>query len=383
MASAQESQRTRRRHCSEVGDLIKFRPEENPKWRKEEDNVPPLDDMVREIVGFQAKWNLMKEKCNADVGSVQRQFLDKFIFHCNKEEDHGCDTLEDTQECLASKKDYSDLSDKEKETVDLKNAYEYLLDVKEKEKDTKSHGMIEESMLRGAHKIILKSAPKNPHLTELGQYSDKQRYTTYKGEIHEYQMPDDMHRVVNNILDRFNSLFEESQSRLAKSNSQGSQTDEADAISQGSQTDEAEDSQQLFDNTFKLLKTCSWLVFEMLDLHPFGDGNGRLCRLLCSYVLSTCTPFPTPIYNIWSTSSKDDYKDALVEARKTEGRHPRALATMIIECSWYGWKEFLKHFPEVDTDEKPGNDASCPDIPEQERHSLEVEDSSLASVMSM
>ena len=129
---------------------------------------------------------------------------------------------------------------------------------------------------------------------------------------------------VNSVLDKFNSLFEESRCP----GNEGSQADEVERL-------------------LKLFKACSWLLFEMLDLHPFADGNGRLCRLLCSYVLSTCTPFPTPIYNTWSSSSKNDYMEALVEARKSETRHPRALATMIIECSWHGWRNFLNnlHLP--------------------------------------
>ena len=65
------------------------------------------------------------------------------------------------------------------------------------------------------------------------------------------------------LLDKFNSLCEDSQN----------ESDEEKEV-------------------YKLFKTCSWFVFEMLDLHPFGDGNGRLCQLLCGYVLST------PIHNI-------------------------------------------------------------------------------------
>lgn len=57
-------------------------------------------------------------------------------------------------------------------------------------------------------------------------------------------------------------------------------------------------------------------------------------------MLSKFTPFPTPVYNVWTNSCKDDYRDALVAARKSEKRHPCALTTMIIECSYHGWKKF-------------------------------------------
>ncbi|XP_038065246.1 uncharacterized protein LOC119735565 isoform X2 [Patiria miniata] len=317
--------RKRRRHRSTVGDLLNFEPEENPLWRREEPTVPPVGDMVKDIVGYQKGWNSVKEKC--DASAVQRQFLERFLFHCNREEDHGCGTFEETRECLAfgNKVDYATLSPQQKETVDLKEAYEYLLDIKDGETDLKCHGMIAESMLREVNKILLKSATTKSGRTKAGHYSDKRRFTTFEGEFYEYPNPADMHNAVNNILDRFNSLLEEARNDTP-----------IETHSQETQIDEQEDEVKLL----CLYKACSWLVFEILDLHPFGDGNGRLCRLLCSYVLSTCTPFPTPIYNIWSTSCKMDYQKALVQARKSDTRHPKALATMIIECSWHGWKEF-------------------------------------------
>ncbi|XP_020626593.1 uncharacterized protein LOC110063939 [Orbicella faveolata] len=97
-----------------------------------------------------------------------------------------------------------------------------------------------------------------------------------------------------------------------------------------------------FDDFYSLFKTCAWLLFELLDLHPFSDGNGRLCRILCSYSLSKLNPFPTPIYNVWTDSCKHDYIEALVEARRSPCRHPCALTTMMIECSYYGWESFFK-----------------------------------------
>jgi hypothetical protein len=54
------------------------------------------------------------------------------------------------------------------------------------------------------------------------------------------------------------------------------------------------------------------------------------------------TPFPTPIYNVWSESKKDDYIEALVDARKSKNRQPTSLTTMIIECNYHGWKRFFE-----------------------------------------
>ena len=40
----------------------------------------------------------------------------------------------------------------------------------------------------------------------------------------------------------------------------------------------------------------AWLLFKVVDVHPFIDGNGRMCRLLANRVLAMIFPFPVPIY---------------------------------------------------------------------------------------
>lgn len=131
--------------------------------------------------------------------------------------------------------------------------------------------------------------------------SHKRRITEFNGETYEYQNPEDMEIAVNALLDKYNFLF--------------------DSYTKGELKN--------FDDYYNLFKICAWLVFELLDLHPFPDGNGRLF-----------TPFS--IYNFWTNSSKDDYKQALVNARKSDKRSPCGLTTMIIECSCCAWRRFFK-----------------------------------------
>ena len=110
-----------------------------------------------------------------------------------------------------------------------------------------------------------------------------------------------MQEAVCTLLDRFNSLITQSIN----------ETDETDRL-------------------LSIFKSLAWLVFELLDLHPFSDGNGRLCRLLCSYVLSTYTPFPSPIYNL------SKYVHALIAARKS--KYPYELTNIIIEGNLTSWR---------------------------------------------
>ena len=111
------------------------------------------------------------------------------------------------------------------------------------------------------------------------------------------------------LLDRYNSLFKES---VNKAN--------------------------LNEKLKSVFKIAAWFVFEFLDLHPFSDGNGRLARLLCNYILTSSlgTPFATPIFNL----SIQEFEQVLVETRSSGDK--RNLTNMIIRCQWDTWKQFIK-----------------------------------------
>ena len=299
---------------SVVASVIEFEASENPPWRTSgAENCGSVSDMLNDIVKWQEQWNSVKGNLDEEsLKKVEREFLNRFIFHVNTEEEHGCrGSVEDIEECLDNTNSPANVE--EQETVNIRNAYSYL-DQEVKKEEDELLGLLELKLVQEVHKIILENVAVQRGGTPPGKLSSKRRITTWKGETYEYQNPKDMESAVNTLLDRYNDLLHSMKSE--------------------------DNSKQ--EKVYKLFKICSWLIFEFLDLHPFGDGNGRLCRLLCSYILSVMTPFPTPIYNIWSSSRKEDYKQALVDARKSASRHPSGLATMIIECNWRGWQEFLK-----------------------------------------
>ena len=60
-----------------------------------------------------------------------------------------------------------------------------------------------------------------------------------------------------------------------------------------------------------IFKSVAMLVFELLDLHPFSDGNGRCVGYyLVMFSRRAHLAFPSPIYN------SDKYMHALIAARK-------------------------------------------------------------------
>ena len=283
--------------------------------------------MITSITEYQKRW----KKAVAEnhyledlIKKVKEDFLVDFVFHVNREEGHGLATYKDTKiflrarDCSSERRvsTCSSLSVEEQETVNLINSYASLVAKVKSEEQISDYGLLEVGLLKDTHRLILQNIPQHRGLTKPGEMSNKPRVTEFKGEIYHYANPDDMESAVINLLDKYNFLYD------SCFKEKGGRDEDIDVYS--------------------LFKTCSWFLFELLDLHPFSDGNGRLCRILCSYSLSALNPFPTPIYNVWRNSCKGDYIEALVEARMSPDRHPSALTTMIIECSFYGWENFFK-----------------------------------------
>lgn len=308
---------------SDVADVIGFNAAENPPWRRrdkpdpEKQVYPTVEGMIADIAQYQNEARKLDEKVSK---SIEKKFLHKYIFHVNSEGKRGVDTEEETRECIEtveSTRPGKTCSIKEKETINVFQAYQQLEEILEKEgvqKSDKLYGLLDIDILKDLHKTILKDIS-SQRLTEPGKCSDMPRCCKYKGEQYDYRNPDNMDHALTVLLDRYNNL-----------------------------SDWIKYEEHQASRIYKIFKTSSWLLFEFLDLHPFSDGNGRLGRLLCNYSLSVITPFPTPVYNVWNESitCKEDYIDALVSARKQSNMHPEALTTMLIESNWLGWKEFFR-----------------------------------------
>ena len=94
------------------------------------------------------------------------------------------------------------------------------------------------------------------------------------------------------------------------------------------------------ENVKLIFKRAARLLFDFVDAHPFGDGNGRTCRLLANYVTSLITPFPVTPTCGEGENMKDDYLKAIIECRDNRDKGPGAMASMLIEDTWRGWKKF-------------------------------------------
>ena len=308
---------------STVTDLISFKPLENPPWTKLGETLS-YDQMLQEIIDYRKQWRCLT--VDADhMKVIQKRFQAEF---CITNTDPPRDeTKRETKNLMDVLRYFQNMITKEEEQQQrLGESGSDQPGGRGDIEDIECIGLLEKSMLQEAHCLAVEGVATKKGRTKPGVFSNKPRLTTYKGKVYWYQQPEDMTVAVDLILDRMNSL-------VTDLNQKKNDKDKIEGI----------------------FKSVAWLVFELLDLHPFGNGNGRLCRVLCSYILSslTSTPFPSPLYfpcneNVEDDHSqcpqpcKDAYEQALVDARESKTRHPCKLLTMIVECNWKMWKEFMK-----------------------------------------
>ena len=100
-------------------------------------------------------------------------------------------------------------------------------------------------MLREVSTIILRKLPRSDRYIKPGAFCNSPRFTQFRGEIKSLKICKKL-----SCLDRFNSKFTKCKSKI-------------------------EDIVRRLD----IFKSVACLVFLLLDLYLFSDGNGRLCRL--------------------------------------------------------------------------------------------------------
>ena len=75
----------------------------------------------------------------------------------------------------------------------------------------------------------------------------------------------------------------------------------------------------------------AWLSYQFVTIHPFVDGNGRMCRMLLNVVLlSVGIPLPTALgFSCGHKRARQHYIQCLKEATK-KNCNPKRLATVVL-----------------------------------------------------
>ena len=104
------------------------------------------------------------------------------------------------------------------------------------------------------------------------------------------------------------------------------------------------DSWSLQEQLVFLVKCAALLLYHILEVHPFSDGNGRMGWLMANYTLSLVNPFATHFYEV-TKGKRDcqaDFAEAMANCRKSSKDGPRDIAALLIDGIWVGWSKFFK-----------------------------------------
>lgn len=295
---------------------LDFQFEDQPKWRESEQ--PTTATMVKEIVNFRDKFIALpesdKEFCS---GSFSRAMAVECIYHSNIGELVGYQTKKGTKELLMSyfhdtaggggKSNFSGV-----EASETLNTHAAMTKLYQNFKEME--GFLTVQQICEVHEVLMDGLHR-----DAGKIRETEAYTIWAQDTYFYPKPEDVEARFYAVVDRY-------------------------SIHVGQLSSIAKNSKEEVEHVFKC---AARLLFDFVDTHPFGDGNGRMCRLLANYVLNLITPFPVGIYHTDTGNKKGggrtDYINAIVQCRDNRDEGPRDLAAMLIEGAWNGWKTLFKN----------------------------------------
>ena len=288
-------------------DKLKFLFEETPKWRDQ--GLPKTSEMIERITKHRLHYKgLPEDSKQFCTKQFARAMAVDYIHNLNLGEMVGTQNKEDTREVLRKVFDESagggddTNSSEKKETMNTFSAME-LLHKKRQEMD--NTGMLTVQEICDVHKVLLEGLH-----SERGTIRTTETYTHWHSGPFFYPKPETAEQLFYALIDHHNIYMK--------------------ACPLDSTTNEY---------TIYIFKCAARLLFEFVDTHPFGDGNGRMCRLLANYVLGLITPFPVSLYHTHQKrSERNDYLEAIVRCRENPEDGPRDLAAMLVEGAWHGWE---------------------------------------------
>ena len=182
--------------------------------------------------------------------------------------------------------------------------------------DPESRGWLDITWLKQLHFCLMKDGLIDETMsTGPGLFSFAPRSAEYHGKLHFYphfKNNKEWFDAIQPIFDRFNAL-----------------------IQHVKQYDGS-----LFSKILNACKCAAWILYQIVSLHPFSDGNGRLSRLLAAYTLSIFCPFPCAIFKISDPSDRDFFIQSLIFARDHHD-DISPLTELVVESVWFSFLIFF------------------------------------------
>lgn len=111
------------------------------------------------------------------------------------------------------------------------------------------------------------------------------------------------------------------------------------------------------------------IMLGLTEVHPFRDGNGRLSRIVCNWLLAKCAGIPYAV----SLCATDEHRSAYIQAvvlAFTPGMHARgleAVAQLVRQSLLRSWEELDRLRSRLEDDAKASAAASAVQQARQEK----------------
>ncbi len=281
--------------------------EERPTWRK---SGVATSTMLKDITNWRKKYTNFSKDDERFLKIFVKSMAVDYLLNLNQDELVGTQTKEDTEEVIQKILDKikpHDPPQAEKETVNTYKAMEKMFEFKNEMDGT---GILTVDQINAVHKVLLEDLHRC-----CGTIRKTETYTSWDDGPHVYPDPERVEGLLYALIDHHNISMES----LPK------------------------DINSL-EYATKVFKCAARLLFDFVDTHPYGDGNGRMCRLLANHITGLITPFPVSLYHKrGDRSDRKDYINAIVRCRNNPSEGPRELAAMLVEGAWHGWKKLLQN----------------------------------------
>ena len=215
---------------------------------------------------------------------IQDKLLETYVYRSLKHESVGVTDKYIVGKIIQNKTLDDGTSSEFRNTLGFIEAYDHL----HKLSGDRDGGLLENNLICEVHKILMKYH-KNDDTA--GKYSVKDRIAEFDGSIHYYSSHHHLESEMQALIDKYNSKW--------------------DAINRHIR---GKDDVKSLEELIRLL---TWLVYTFLEIHPFSDANGRMIRLLYTYIMEAYGfPFQLPLLwfnenepsSLYNREGEDDYR---------------------------------------------------------------------------
>ena len=301
---------------------LKFDLVELPAWKSTPDSSSynKMSELLADITEYKRRYDTLSPEVRSSCNSVfAKTMVVEFVHRTNVGESVGLQSREDVEAVIdayinSRDVDSSRVMKKEEvtETVNIYRALEYVSKLHEEMENT---GKLTVQQICDIHRVLMAGVR--------GDAGEIRKYDVFalckNEEMHLYPEPAVAEQILYACMDHHCIQMSHKFAAASSPNELLSTT-----------------------NVEFIFKRAACLLFDFVDAHPFGDGNGRTCRLLANYVTSLITPFPVVPCCGEGGNMKDDYLKAIIECRDHRDKGPGALASMLIEDTWRGWKRLFQ-----------------------------------------